>query len=183
MSWLRIVGGKHRGRKIRVPPGAVRPTTDRVRESLFNILDHRFGRPCHGARVLDLFAGSGALGLEAASRGAASVVLIEQNPKTAATTRQNTKGFASTSVVNSPAERFLDGPPQPFDLVFLDPPYEAGLLAPTLAKLAVPGWLADDALVCVEHPAASDPAAPGWTVAFERRFGATGITVLQRSET
>jgi 16S rRNA (guanine966-N2)-methyltransferase len=149
----RIIAGTARGRRIKVPPGGTRPTTDRVRESLFAALDHMLGGFA-GARVLDLYAGSGALGLEAASRGAAEVVLVEKDRPSAAIARANAQvvGVAGVHVVTSPVAAFLAGQPHPFDLVLADPPYAAPAaeVESVLARL-VAGWLAPEALVVVER--------------------------------
>jgi len=169
---LRIIAGHWRGRKFRFPPLAIRPTPDRVRETLFNWLQDRIA----GARCLDLFAGSGALGLEALSRGAAEVVFVEQQRAACAAIEQllrlwrspagvrgvattprtgTTPGTAATpgtaSVLCADALRYLGtSRPRPFEVVFLDPPYEAGLLPATAAALEN-GWLASDARIYVEH--------------------------------
>lgn len=150
----RIIAGTARGRRLRVPPGGTRPTTDRVRESMFAVLDHMLGGFA-GGRVLDLFAGSGALGLEAASRGARRVVLVERDRRTAGIARANASavGVPGVVVVTAPVAGFLAGEADPFDLVLADPPY--ALAAPdledVLARLAR-GWLAPGAVVVVERP-------------------------------
>lgn len=180
----RIVGGAARGRRLAVPRGdRVRPTSDKVREALFNILTHRFEDPIDGARVLDLFAGAGTLGLEALSRGAAEVAFVEADRRHAAVITQNLDAIAkatrgAASVIVRRVEQHLAGPPQPFDVVFLDPPYAAGALPDALAALCG-GWLAPAALICVEHPARDAlPAPDGLEVAFERAWGSTAISVL-----
>jgi len=146
---LRIVGGRLRGRRWRFPAGDVRPTPDRVRETLFNWLQH----DVTGRRSLDLYAGSGALGLEALSRGAAAVVFVEQQPRTASALRALLRDWQleDARVEQTDVARFLAGPPQPFGLVFLDPPYAAGLLVATAAALSSRGWLADGARIYVER--------------------------------
>lgn len=174
---FRIIAGRARGTRLEVPDGPVRPTTDRVRESLFNVLSHRLGG-FDGLRVLDLFAGAGTLGLEAASRGAAHVELVEHNAKVAAVLQRNAQRL-DARIHRSTVAAALARPASPFDLVFLDPPYAQGLIAPTLQALVDGGWLAPEALVCVEHPADEVVAPPpplevDWT----RRYGRTGITLL-----
>jgi 16S rRNA (guanine966-N2)-methyltransferase len=163
---LRIIGGRWRGRRLPVPeqPG-LRPTTDRVRETLFNWLAPRV----EGARVLDCFAGSGALGLEAASRGAAAVVLIERSPLAARGLRENLAALGADQVVVHCADTLdwlAQSSPTPFDLCFLDPPFTGGLLLPTLDRLVAHGWLADGAWLYVETdrraPALELPEAWHW---------------------
>lgn len=149
----RIISGAARGRRIKVPPSGTRPTTDRVRESLFAALDHLMGGFA-GARVLDLYAGSGALGLEGASRGAEIVVLVERDRRTAAIARENASvvGAAGVRVVPAPVWVFLAGEPSPFDLVLADPPYDlpAVQLEAVLERLCE-GWLVEGAIVVVER--------------------------------
>src|SRR4051812_2402971 len=151
---LRIIGGKHRGRRLRFPAGVIiRPTPDRVRETLFNWLQPRIG----GARVLDLFAGSGALGLEALSRGAAHVSFVEKERRAAAAIDALTRewGAEGAQVVCRDALGWLvqSAGGAPFDIVFLDPPYDAGLWSEAAAALVRGALLAPDARVYVEHRA------------------------------
>lgn len=160
---VRIIGGAWRGRKIRFPPApGLRPTPDRVRETLFNWLAPSIS----GARCLDLFAGSGALGFEALSRGAAAVVFVEHAPAVAkhlaAVAATLAPGLAQVALDD--AQRWLAGTPQSFDLAFLDPPFGSGLLEGALAALTRPGWLNPGALVYLERPAAlGEPTLPqGW---------------------
>lgn len=167
---VRIIGGSLRGSRIEVPdvPG-LRPTSDRVRETLFNWLAPMIA----GSRCLDLFAGTGALGLEAASRGAREVVLVERDPLATAALRANVARLkaAACRVEAGPAEAFLRGLPQPFDLVLLDPPFAAGAWAPVIAALE-PGWLAPAAWLYIEAPADA-PVDPGaaWRPWREGRAG------------
>ncbi len=155
---LRIIGGTWRGRKLRFPAAAaIRPTPDRVRETLFNWL----GAATPGARCLDAFAGSGALGLEALSRGAAHVSFIEQDAAAVAALRERLAewGAGNALVVRADALRHLAAPPaEAYDIVFLDPPFAAGLLA-RAAALLTHGWLREGALVYVEC-AAREPLPP-----------------------
>ncbi|AOU96788.1 16S rRNA (guanine(966)-N(2))-methyltransferase RsmD [Acidihalobacter yilgarnensis] len=169
---LRIIGGRWRGRRIDFPdaPG-LRPTIDRVRETLFNWL--QWALP--GSVCLDLFAGSGALGLEAASRGAAEVVMIESAPQVAACLRENAARFGAigVDVVNTTAQAYLQNPTRTFDIVFLDPPFAHDLLAPTLSALVDGGWLRPGAWVYLEYPAdAGMPTLPpGLTLSRQQRAG------------
>ena len=155
---LRIIGGRHRGRKLRFPAGVeIRPTPDRVRETLFNWLQPRL----EGARVLDLFAGSGALGLEALSRGAAQVTFVERDRRASSAIAQLLEEWRETAgtVVSVDALAWLAGAGTPsFDIVFLDPPYDAELLGKAAGMLDAAGRLAPDARVYLERRA-SEPLA------------------------
>lgn len=186
---MRIVGGRHKGRALTAPPGAVvRPTADRAREALFNILEHRRfgeggGSPIAGARVLDAFAGTGALGLEALSRGAAHLTCMEMDRSACAAIRSNAKALgeeARVVVLQADAAR----PPRagaPCDLVFLDPPYGSGLAGPALAALAGAGWLAPGALAILELGPRDFIALPeGFDRLDERRYGRARIVFLRR---
>jgi 16S rRNA (guanine966-N2)-methyltransferase len=148
---LRLIGGRHRGRRLSFPdqPG-LRPTSDRVRETLFNWVAPLI----EGARCLDLFAGSGALGFEALSRGAGEVTSIERAPAVACQLRANARilGAANLQVYEADALVWLERDGKPFDLVFLDPPFAEGLLAPAIERLDRHGWLAPEARVYLEAP-------------------------------
>ena len=155
---VRIIGGRHRGRKLRFAAvNGLRPTLDRIRETLFNWLQAEIG----GAKCLDLFAGSGALGFEAASRGAAQVTLVEANAKVAGDLRRNADlfGEAQLKVVNRDAAQFLKQNTELFDLIFLDPPFHQNLLAPTLAALSP--HLKPQGLIYVEQETGASAIAPG----------------------
>jgi 16S rRNA (guanine966-N2)-methyltransferase len=176
----RIIGGAARGRVIRTPPGeSTRPTADRVREALFSSLESTYGT-LHGLSFLDVYAGSGAVGLEAASRGAGRVTAVERDRTVSAIIASNarTLGFEQVEVVTGSAGALGERGPRPaFDIVFLDPPYDVPneTLSATLAGLATAGWLADEATVVVER----SRRGPSWTwpVDFhavrERRYGDT----------
>jgi 16S rRNA (guanine966-N2)-methyltransferase len=173
----RIVAGTAKGRRLTVPATGTRPTSDRAREALFNTLQTHLD--VDGAHVLDLFAGTGAVGLEALSRGAASVTLVEVDRAAYAIVRRNTElvGLPGARVHRREVAAFLRGPEPdpPFDLVFADPPYAYpdARLAGVLAALARPGWLGPDAVVVVER--AAQAAAPRWPAAIalvtQRRYG------------
>ncbi len=178
----RIVSGSAGGRRLRTPAGSdTRPTSDRVREALFSRLDHL--DVLAGARVLDLYAGSGALALEAMSRGAARALLVESDRAAAAVARSNAQTLGWSSVVEVRSESvekaLLGGTAYPVDLVFLDPPYDQAedRLGDVLALLVAHGWLAADALVVVERSSRSPQ--PMWPVglaeAGERRYGETKV--------
>ncbi|MGD2084051.1 MAG: 16S rRNA (guanine(966)-N(2))-methyltransferase RsmD [Chromatiales bacterium] len=169
---LRIIGGRLRGRRIRFPDLAgLRPTGDRVRETLFNWLQARVA----GSRCLDLFAGSGALGLEAASRAAERVVLVERAPRAVRVLSEHARalGLDRVEVVQADALAWLDASPQPFDLVFLDPPFAAGLLGACCRRLEERGWLAEGALIYLETDARAGfpPLPAGWEMWREKRGG------------
>ncbi|HEY9198410.1 MAG TPA: 16S rRNA (guanine(966)-N(2))-methyltransferase RsmD [Gammaproteobacteria bacterium] len=158
---IRIVGGAWRGRKLAFPDSTgLRPTPDRVRETLFNWLAPVVG----GSRCLDLFAGSGALGFEAASRGAAEVVMVERDAAVAKNLREQQQRLnaAQIQVVQADALQFLAGAPRPFDIVLLDPPFGQNLLQQVLATLAR-GWLAPRAWIYMEAERGLDGGAlSGW---------------------
>lgn len=171
---LRIIGGQWRGRKLRFPAEApIRPTPDRVRETLFNWLALQIS----SARCLDLFAGSGALGLEALSRGAAEVTFVERDAVAAKALRELLMqwGAPAGTVQQMEARQFLGQPGRPFDVVFLDPPFESDLLESALQRLQAGAWLAPGALLYVEYPAGAPPALPaGWTRAKTKQAGEVG---------
>ena len=178
---MRIVGGEWRGRLLRFPavPG-IRPTPDRVRETLFNWLQQRVA----GTRCLDLFAGSGALGLEALSRGAAEVVFVDVEPAVTHYLVERLRDFGCDRgrVVRLDAARYLDGPAQAFDLVFLDPPFDAAVLPDICRRLDEGGWLAAGGYVYLEAPAvAGPPGLPtGWTLLRSKRAGEVGYHLARR---
>jgi len=179
---LRIIAGHWRGRRWRFPAQvAIRPTPDRVRETLFNWLGPRV----RGMRCLDPFAGSGALGLEALSRGAAQVVFIERDPTAARElARLLTEwGAVGASVTCADARSYLEGSPEPFDLVFLDPPFDSGLLAGIAERLERGGWLAPEALIYAECAAREGLPAlpPNWQPVKAKRAGEVGYHLLERS--
>jgi 16S rRNA (guanine966-N2)-methyltransferase len=172
---LRIVGGEWRGRRIRFAarPG-IRPTPDRVRETLFNWL----APVVEGSRCLDLFAGSGALGLEALSRGAKATTFVESDRMSTERLRETISILQAERalVVQADALRWLDGPPERFDIVFLDPPFESGLLAEAFRKLDSGGWLSASVRVYLEAPAklGPPPLPAGWTLHRSGKAGAVG---------
>lgn len=185
---MRIVAGRHRGRRLLAPPGEkVRPTSDRAREALFNILLHgqlaAEGIPFTGAAVLDAFAGTGALGLEALSRGAAEAAFIEQDREALSTLRQNIAALGEDGrarIVSGDATR-PPRAPSAYALVFLDPPYRSGLGAAALTALDATGWLTPDALAVVELAAREHLAAPaGFSLLDERVYGAARLLFLRR---
>ena len=180
---LRIIGGRWRGRRLRFPatPG-LRPTPDRVRETLFNWL----APTIRGARCLDLFAGSGSLGFEALSRGAAEVVFVERDPAVARYLETLLAELAPGEgrVLRADAGGWLAGPPDAFDVVFLDPPFDVEVLPALLEQLVTGGWLAAGARVYVECPAArGQPAWPAGLVAHRSgRAGAVGYHLAVMNE-
>jgi 16S rRNA (guanine966-N2)-methyltransferase len=182
---MRVVGGKHRGRTLAAPATqTVRPTSDRVRESLFNILAHAYGDPAANARVLDLFAGTGALGIEAISRGAAIAVFVDDGEEARALIRRNidTIGLGGvTRVLRRDATKLGPAHPiEPFTLAFLDPPYNKGLAEKALISAHAGGWIAPDALVVVEEGIERDFKAPEGFEELERRFyDETQIAILR----
>ena len=179
---MRIIGGTHRGRRLKFPllPG-LRPTGDRVKETLFNWLQPFIA----GAHCLDPFAGSGSLGLEAASRGAGSVVMLEQADEAAQRLRANTTalGLDRTRVERGDALEWLDRPAvERFDLAFLDPPFDQQILESACRLLAERGWLKDDALVYVETAVDELPSLPkGWLLWREKRAGQVAYRLFRVS--
>jgi 16S rRNA (guanine966-N2)-methyltransferase len=184
---MRIVGGNLRGRVLAAPKtNAIRPTADRLREALFNILVHAYGDPVSGARVLDLFAGTGALGIEAVSRGAAFVLFVDDGAEARAILRENvaTLGLGGvTRIFRRDATKLGDAHPiEPFSLVFLDPPYGQGLAETAIASARAGGWLAPDALVVVEEAAKAELTAPAGFEELERRAYDDTALVMLRSK-
>ncbi len=181
MSSLRIIGGEWRGRRLGVPAERdLRPTGDRQRETLFNWLRDEVT----GARVLDLFAGSGALWLEALSRGAARTVFVERSKPVALALRRNLETLAVGErgrVISADARRFLAGSAEPFDLVFLDPPFRSAIIGPVCGALASGGWLSARAIVYLEFDRHRDaPQLPGaWSALREKSTGAVTCQLVR----
>lgn len=179
---LRIIAGRHRGRRIEAPKGlATRPTGDRAREALFSMLEAGTP-PLRGARFLDLFAGSGAAGLEALSRGAAEAWLIDRHDAALAAIRANIRTLGEADRARTlRADACRLGPaPYPFDIAFLDPPYNSGLLPLVLVRLRQQGWLSPQARIVGELAAREPFAAPeSFAVEDERRYGATRFVFLR----
>ena len=177
---VRIIAGTWRGRRLSFDPvPGLRPTPDRVRETLFNWL----GPVVRGARCLDLYAGSGALGLEAASRGAAAVVLVDSDPQvTAALGRQlESLGAQQVHVVRADVLQWLAGTASPFDIVFLDPPFRRQLLSPCIQQLESRGWLADQARVYLEAEKGLIPELPeNWELLRSKAAGQVGYHLARR---
>lgn len=181
---LRIIGGTWRGRRLRFPPQEeIRPTPDRVRETLFNWL----AQQVPGARCLDLFAGSGALGLEALSRGAAEVIFVERDIAAVRELRARLTewGASGAQVEHKDALRFLTGAPaKAFDIVFLDPPFASNLLADSARLLEEQHWLSASALIYVETDGSTGlPVLPQtWRVTKAKEAGAVGYHLLAKGE-
>ncbi len=184
---MRVVAGRWRGRSLTAPPGsATRPTSDRARQALFDVLEHApWAPPLEGARVIDLFAGSGALGFEALSRGAASALFVETDEAARGAIRENADALgvlACTRVHRRDAADLGARPAsagEAFRIAFLDPPYARGLGERALDGLREGGWLAQGAVAVFERgrdePA---PALPGWTVEDDRAWGAARVLFL-----
>ena len=182
---MRVVAGKFRGRTIKSPNSeAIRPTADRLRESLFNILVHAYGNPIIDARVLDLFAGTGALGIEAISRGARSVLFVDDSAEGRALLRENVEAFALGGIAKIFRRDATNlgnvHPNEPFTLVFCDPPYRKGLAELALASARSGGWLAPGAFVVVEEATDAKFAAPEGFEELERRaYDDTEFVILR----
>lgn len=182
---IRIISGRWKGRKIKVLDAqGLRPTTDRMRETLFNWLMF----DVQGARCLDLFAGSGVLGLECLSRGAEFVQFVEINQNSASSLQQTLNGFSANislaDVRNASFETVLAAPPEkPYDLVFIDPPFKANYLVSVVQSLAQTGWLADNAMVYLEQSSASQEVGvpPNW-IECKRKKAGLSLSLLYRVE-
>ena len=183
---MRIVGGTRRGLKLAHvgagdPTAHLRPTTDRVREAIFNLLmNGPYGNPVQGARVLDLFAGTGALGLEALSRGAARVAFVDDGAASRALLRRNIElmqAMGTTDVWRRAATAMGPNRGPGYDLVFLDPPYGRGLGERAMASCLAGGWLAPGALVVWEEN--TPPDSSGLVQLDQRRYGDTLVTILR----
>ena len=171
---MRVVGGRLKGRNIAAPSSRdIRPTQDRLRESVFNILVHAYGDPIEGARVLDLFAGTGALGIEAVSRGAAFTLFVDNGAEARALLRNNVEALGLggvTKVYRRDATNLGPAHPvEPFSLVFADPPYGKGFAEKALISLRDGGWLVPGALLVVEESKAAAFKAPEGFDELERR--------------
>lgn len=185
---MRIVSGDHRGRTIATPDGRkTRPTSDQTRESIFNILDHAdWAMPLQDAIVMDMFAGSGALGLEAISRGAEFCVFVEKHPLALAAIRKNIEHFGlgdearihrfdATKLKLAPGNR-----PKPFTHVFMDPPYNRKLWLPALRRL--PQYLAEDGVVILEDSAEAEIEPRGWDIMSDKVWGTTRTLFLKQTK-
>jgi 16S rRNA (guanine966-N2)-methyltransferase len=182
---MRVVGGRLRGRTLAGPKSqAIRPTADRLRESLFNILLHAYGDPVTGARALDLFAGTGALGIEALSHGAAFALLVDDGAEARALLRENTTTLGLggvTKIFRRDATKLGPvAPLEPFSLGFLDPPYGRNLAEKALASARAGNWFTADALVVVEEATKSAFTTPeGFSELERRRYDDTEFVILR----
>jgi 16S rRNA (guanine966-N2)-methyltransferase len=183
---MRVTGGRLGGRALVAPPDArVRPTSDKVRQAVFNILEHNdfgMGFAIEGVRTADLFAGTGAMGIEALSRGGAFCAFIDDAAESRALIRQNveTLGLTGITKIWRRDATALGKATEPYDLVFLDPPYRKNLIAPALASLRAGEWLSPDALIVAEAALDDDrPSTDGYTVLDERTYGDTRVLFLR----
>ncbi|MBL9052521.1 MAG: 16S rRNA (guanine(966)-N(2))-methyltransferase RsmD [Tabrizicola sp.] len=183
---MRIIGGNRRGLRLAdVGEGDLaahlRPTSDRVREAIFNLLINAHGNPVTGARVLDLFAGTGALGLEALSRGAPEAVFVDDGAKAGALIRANIarmKAEGETRILRQDATRLGPNPGAPFTLVFLDPPYGKGMGEAALTAAQKGGWIAPEAMIVWEEGSAPTPPE-GFALLDQRHYGNTLVTLMR----
>lgn len=186
---MRIIAGKHRGAKLTAPEGLdTRPTPERVREAVFSMLESgRFGTVLRGRAVLDLFAGTGAMGLEALSRGAERVVLVDTHPTALDALRANVaklRAGASAQVRSGDATRWHERAKEPAGLVFMDAPYGSGAWVPAAEAALRTGWIGDDTVVVVEIDKREDAGAPeGFEVLEDRAYGRARILVLRKTAT
>jgi 16S rRNA (guanine966-N2)-methyltransferase len=181
---MRIVGGRLKGRNLASPATRdIRPTADRLRESVFNILIHAYDDPIQDARVLDLFAGTGALGIESVSRGAKFALFVDNGAEARALLRNNVEALGLGGVTKvyrrDATDLGLAHPVEPFSLVFLDPPYGRGLAEKALASLRDGGWLTKDALLVVEEAKAAFVASDGFAELERRAYDDTEFTFLR----
>lgn len=184
---MRIISGRFKGHPLAAPKGQnTRPTSDRARESLFNVLTHAgWAPPLEGARVIDLFAGSGALGFEAMSRGAVFCLFVETGSAARGTIRDNVEAlqlFGNTRIHRRSATDLGPKPAgvgQPFSLAFLDPPYHQGLVEPCLRNLIDGQWLSDGAIAVVETDSKEEFGHEGWDVLDQRSAGKAKLTILR----
>jgi 16S rRNA (guanine966-N2)-methyltransferase len=170
---MRIIAGEWRGRALGAPPGrGTRPTADRTREGLFSMLQSRVGS-FEGLQVADLFAGTGALGLEALSRGAAHCLFVENDRGALDMLRQNIGRFSAEgrTEMRSQSVEHMSPPARPCDIVFMDPPYTAGLANMALERIANPGWVAPSGWISLETDGERPPLPDGFSLEAERRFG------------
>ena len=182
---MRIVGGRLKGRVLLTPSSrAIRPTSERLRESIFDILEHRFPGQIEGARVVDLFAGTGALAIEALSRGARFALFVDNGVRGARASARQCRGAGArrrdAHLARRRNEARFGAAGGPFALAFVDPPYGEGLTGPALASLVGGGWLEPNALCVVEEAAKAEIAAPvGLALIDERVYGDTKIAIFQ----
>ncbi|GHA30993.1 methyltransferase [Devosia pacifica] len=183
---MRIVGGRFRGKQLKTPSDqSIRPTADRVRESVFNILSSRLGPAFDGVRVLDLFAGTGALGLEALSRGAAAAIFVDTGAEARGLIRDHIEAFGIAGIAKLLRRDATSlgprGSIKPFDLIFLDPPYGQGLGEKALTGLLEGDWCAPDCTVVLEEASEAEIDAPtGFRLEDRRLYGAAAIHLLSR---
>ncbi len=182
---MRIVGGAWRGRRLATPrTETIRPTSDRLREALFNVLAHAYDDAASGARVLDLFAGTGALGFEALSRGATYALLVDDGTEARSVIRANIEAFGAegiTRLFRRDATKLGPvGPAGAFSLVFCDPPYGRDLAPAALASASAGGWLTEGALAVIEEAATSTVALPAGFAELERRAYGETVIILAR---
>lgn len=183
---MRIITGKHRGRKIEIGPDngkTIRPTSDMAREAIFNILTMgKMGNVVEEANVLDLYCGTGALGLEALSRGASRVTFVDKSRDSIAIARYNTgvmKEEANTSFLTQDGTQ-LGRAREAYSLVFVDPPYSLKLIEPSLKSLVAGGWLADEAVLVLEHDEKDAVTLPeSFELLYERRYGRASIKIVK----
>jgi len=180
---MRVIGGRLKGRTLKSPGSdAIRPTSDRMRETVFNILAHSYGNPVAGARVIDLFSGTGAMAIEALSRGAHFALFVDQSANACAIIRANFAaldlGGAARTLRRDARKLGAAAESERFNLAFLDPPYGKGLVPPTLKALRDGGWLGRSALAVIEEHAGAEVALPdGFVLRETRRFGVTQVVL------
>lgn len=179
---MRIIGGTYRGKKLKTPINdQIRPTTDRMRETLFNMLEHGKGPGIRGSKILDLFAGTGALGIEALSRNADHVTFVDKNPISMKLIKQNTaliQSPANTSYLTTDATK-INSDRGPFDIIFIDPPYNKGIISPTLLNIFDQNLLSGNGVVIIEYASAEQIDIPEYfTEIKSKKMGDASFSLL-----
>lgn len=182
---MRIIGGTYRGKKLITPDNAkIRPTTDRMRETLFNILEHGTGPGIRGSKILDLFAGTGALGIEALSRGADHVTFVDNDPRSMKLIKQNTtliKNPENTSYLTIDGTKTIKNQ-EPFDIIFIDPPYHKEMINPVLTNIHVQKLLSENGLIIIEYSSSEDIEIPEYFSEIKaKKIGDASFSILEHS--
>lgn len=180
---MRIIGGIYRGKKLKSPlSDQIRPTTDRMRETLFNMLEHGKGPGIRGSKILDLFAGTGALGIEALSRNADHVTFVDKNPSSIKLIKQNTaliKSPANTSYLTTDATK-INSDRGPFDIIFIDPPYNKGIISPTLLNIIDQNLLSENGLIIIEYASGEQIDIPEYLSEIRtKKIGDASFSILE----
>ncbi|MBT7583174.1 MAG: 16S rRNA (guanine(966)-N(2))-methyltransferase RsmD [Kordiimonadaceae bacterium] len=182
---MRIIGGKYRGKKLIPPDGErIRPTTDRMRETLFNMLEHGSGPGIRGSKILDLFAGTGALGIEALSRSAAHVTFIDNDPRSMKLIKQNTALIQkpeNTTYLTTDSKK-INKALGPFDIIFIDPPYNKAMIVPVLTNIHEQELLSQNGNIIIEYPSSENIEIPDYFSEIKsKKMGEASFSILEHS--